>query len=113
VTIPPIARRTSIALLLGIIACGENPVAPVEVVDVYTPGEAFSPFTAYVLVGGTVRFNITGDDHDVTFSKNVSGAPEDVLVVRDTVVSRTFPVKGTFPYTCKVHPGMNGEVVVQ
>lgn len=108
-----IARGAIAALLLGSLACGDAPVEPAQVVDVYTPGEAFTPFTAYVLVGGTVRFFITGDDHDVTWSRNVAGAPDDILVTRNTVVSRTFPTKGTFPYTCKVHPGMNGEVVVQ
>ena len=52
-------------------------------------------------------------DLHVIFSHAVAGYPADINVVRDQVVARTFSAKGTFSYTCTVHPGMNGEIVVQ
>ena len=80
--------------------------------DVYTPGNVFSPFSTVIAAGGTVRFNISGDQHNVIFSA-VTGAPANVNVVQNIVVSRTFTTRGTFPYDCTVHPGMSGQVVVQ
>lgn len=94
-------------------ACGEpTPPAP-PVVEVFTPGNTFSPFTANVTTGGIVRFNIFGDEHNVIFSHATPGYPADINVVRDVIVDRTFQVVGTFPYSCTVHPGMNGEIVVK
>ena len=47
------------------------------------------------------------------FSKTVAGFPADINVVQNLVVARTFATRGTFSYTCTVHPGMDGEIVVQ
>jgi plastocyanin len=90
---------------------GGNP-PPAATVDVFTPGLAFSPAFVTISVGGTVRFNITGVAHDVTF-QNVPGAPASIPVTQNAVVSRTFNTKGTFPYDCRTHPGMSGSVTVQ
>ena len=101
------------------VACGsDKPTAPSsEIADVYTTGSNFSPTSTTIGVGGTVRWNISldanGEGHDVTFT--TAGAPANIPVVANpmvTVVSRVFPVKGTFEYECRVHPGMNGEVIV-
>lgn len=100
------------------VACGSDSVTPPvtppggTTADVFTPGNVFSPFSTTIPVGGTVRFNISGDPHNVIF-KRIAGAPSDVNVVSNTVVSRTFSTAGTFPYDCTVHPGMSGQVVVQ
>ena len=80
--------------------------------DVFTPGLAFSPAFVTITVGSIVRFNITGVAHDVTFQA-VTGAPANIPVTTDQVVSRTFNTKGTFPYDCRTHPGMSGSVTVQ
>lgn len=80
--------------------------------DVYTPGLSFSPSIFTIGVGSTVRFNITGVAHDVTFQA-VAGAPPNVPVTTNQVVSRTFNAKGTFPFDCQTHPGMSGIVTVQ
>ena len=96
-------------------ACGSDSVAPpttTTTVDVFTPGNVFSPFSTVIPVGGSVRFNISGDQHNVIFGA-VAGAPANVNVVQNVVVSRTFGTRGTFPYDCTVHPGMSGQVVVQ
>ena len=110
------ARRTFaiVAAVVGAAGCHKSAAAPdPQTVDVYTPGNSFSPFSTRVLAGAVVRYNIYGDDHNVIFSHAVAGYPADINVVKDVVVSRTFPTKGTFSYTCTVHPGMNGEIVVQ
>ena len=87
-------------------------VPTATVADVFTPGNTFSPFSTTIKVGGSVRFNISGDQHNAIFGK-VAGAPADVNIVKDVVVTRTFTTRGTFPYDCTVHPGMSGRVVVQ
>ena len=104
---------TAVALP-GCSAGGEGPAGPASTtVDVFTPGNTFSPFSTRVTAGSTVRFNIFGDDHNVIFSHTVAGFPADINVVNGVVVARTFSSKGTFTYSCTVHPGMTGEVVVQ
>ena len=108
-----------LAFVVVVAACNDDePSAPNDdVVDVFTPGSIFSPPTAEISLGGTVRFHMTrapdGDGHNAIFSKVVPGAPEDINVVADTVVSRVFNTRGTFGYICTVHPGMVGEVIVQ
>lgn len=82
-------------------------------VDVFTPGNTFSPFSVTIKLGGTVNFNITGTPHNVIFSRTVTGAPADINVVNNVVAARIFGTRGTFPYDCTVHPGMSGQVVVQ
>lgn len=87
-----------------------------DVVDVYTPGSVFTPFTAEIGVGGTIRFHMSrapdGDGHNAIFSTATPGAPADINVVADTTVTRKFMTRGTFSYLCTVHPGMTGEVIV-
>ena len=82
------------------------------VADVFTPGLVFSPFSTTIKAGGSVRFNISGDQHNAIFAK-VAGAPADVNIVKDVVATRTFNTRGTYPYDCTVHPGMSGRIVVQ
>ena len=110
-----VMQRLALATLCLVAACGSDlPVTPggANPVDVFTPGNVFSPFSTMIVVGGSVRFNISGDQHNVIFSR-VAGAPPDVNVVQNIVVSRTFTTRGTFTYDCTVHPGMSGQVVVQ
>lgn len=117
-------RFISIAafLVASLTACGgsakDTPTSPpVTTLDVFTPGDAFSPFSASVAAGSTVNFHISkapdGTGHDVIFDASPAGAPANINVVADTVVARTFTARGTFGYTCTVHPGMSGEIVVQ
>jgi plastocyanin len=94
-------------------ACDRATEPGPDIVEVFTPGNTFSPFTVTIDVGDVVRFQIFGDDHNVIFASGQTGAPADVNVVRDVTVDRTFTASGTFGYSCTVHPGMNGEVVVR
>lgn len=102
-------------------ACGggkDSPTAPNDgnpgavTVDVFTPGLVFSPAFLVVSKGTTVRFNITGVAHDVTF-QNVTGAPQSIPVTTNQTLSRTFNTKGVFPFDCFTHPGMSGQVTVE
>ncbi len=104
----------SLAVSCGSDAAATQPLLPPaeNTANVFTPGNVFSPFSTTINVGGTVRFNISGDPHNVIF-KRIAGAPSDVNVVSGTIVSRTFPAAGTFTYDCTVHPGMSGQVVVR
>lgn len=102
-------------LCAALAACSksESPTAPVVTTfDVYTPGNTFSPFSLRVTRGSTVRFNIYGENHNVIFGRSTSGAPTDINVVKDVIVSRQFSAAGSFSYSCTVHPGMTGEIVV-
>jgi plastocyanin len=73
---------------------------------------AFSPFSLVLAVGGAVTYDFGGGiDHNVTFERK-TGAPADVPTQRAGRVARTFATAGTFPYECRVHPGMIGEIVV-
>lgn len=111
-------KRLLLMMAILLTGCGGGSDAPptgttTGSVDVFTPGNTFSPFSAVIAVGGTVNFNISGTPHNVIFSRTVTGAPADINVVNNVVVARTFSTRGTFPYDCTVHPGMSGQVVVQ
>lgn len=108
-------------MVAGVVACGGSdavdpgPLYPSEL-DVFTPGNVFSPPTADIAVGGTIRFLMTespeGDGHNAIFNRAQPGTPADVPIVKDTAVVRTFGTRGTFSYLCTVHPGMAGEIIV-
>ncbi|MCU0616854.1 MAG: hypothetical protein MUD17_07225 [Gemmatimonadaceae bacterium] len=113
----------AVLLSLTLAACGgggdsaptdPNPARP-DTLDVFTPGNVFSPTSAEIRRGDLIRFRISESPdrrgHNVIFSTN--GAPANIPVVKDTSVLRTFNTAGTFPYTCTVHPGMDGEVIVR
>lgn len=76
------------------------------------PGDIFTPFQVTIPVGGTVRWEFPQRAHNVIFERK-TGAPQDIQVVANTAVSRTFGTAGTFPYDCTLHPGMAGEVLVR
>lgn len=75
------------------------------------PGNSFSPFSVTIRVTGTVMWDFASDEHDVTFAAR-TGAPASIPVTRRAIVSRTFGTIGVFPYDCKIHPGMSGQVTV-
>jgi plastocyanin len=108
-------------LVIAAASCGgdSSPTPPNssnKTVDVFTISVAFSPNFVQINRGDTVRFNIVpaanGEGHDVTFD-NTPGAPANINVTLNGVISRVFATKGSFHYNCFVHPGMSGDVVVQ
>jgi plastocyanin/predicted small lipoprotein YifL len=87
------------------------PNAP-ALVDVVMPGLTFSPAQVVVRQGGTVRFVFPALAHNVIWDPRLAGSPQDIGVLSNTVVPRTFLAVGVFKYTCTLHPGMDGEVIV-
>jgi plastocyanin len=71
----------------------------------------FSPTVLYVQPGGTVTWkNEDGMRHVVAGSLNSWGPP--VTLEAGEVTTHPFTTAGIFPYSCPLHYGMNGVVIV-
>jgi len=93
-------------------ACSKDSAGPEGDATVAMPGFSFVPFTTTIRAGGRVVFDFPAESHNVIFER-VTGAPTDIQETVNLKVTRTFPVAGTFPYDCTIHPGMSGVVVAQ
>jgi plastocyanin len=77
-----------------------------------TPNITFNPSPLNIVAGGTATFAFGSVGHNVFFD-GATGAPADIPGVNvNTSVTRTFPTAGTYVYTCHIHPGMTGRIVV-
>jgi plastocyanin len=77
-----------------------------------TPGLAFAPGTLTVNSGDVVTFAFGSVAHNVFFDAR-AGVPEDIPGNNAGVsTQRTFTTPGTYHYTCHIHPGMQGTIVV-
>jgi len=72
---------------------------------------AFSPASLTVPVGTAVTWT-NKDSPTHTISAKDSSFDSGSLATGATF-SYTFSQKGTFEYSCKIHPSMNGKVVVE
>lgn len=73
-------------------------------------GSVFTPTTVTIRPGGTVTW--VNDDavmHTVTAG---DGSFDSGIMAKGATFVRTFPKAGTYQYTCSLHPGMDGTVVV-
>lgn len=78
-----------------------------------TPSIAFTPANIQLAVGGTVTFEFGAVGHNVFFDNDPVGAPATIDGVNaNTSVQRAFPVAGVYTYSCHIHPGMTGTIVV-
>lgn len=78
-----------------------------------TPSETFTPATLTVKAGDAVTFAFGGIAHNVFFDAK-AGAPADIPnATENASVQRIFASAGTYTYTCHIHPGMQGTVIVQ
>ena len=102
-----------VATIVLIAGCSDDdPTGPGEQTAVVTMFvNSFSPFTTTIKVGRSVEFDFGADPHNVIFDR-LTGAPADIQTTVNQKVARTFTVIGKFPYECRLHPGMNAEVVV-
>ena len=89
---------------------GEPPAG--DAVTVRTVGDSFSPSSVTIAAGGTVSWQISGDEHNVTFT---GSAPPggNIPNTEGATVSRSFPTAGRYDYFCTRHSGMSGAVTVQ
>ena len=77
-----------------------------------TPSITFNPSPLNIVAGGSATFAFGSVGHNVYFDAT-AGAPSDIPGVNvNTSVTRTFPTAGTYVYTCHIHPGMTGRIVV-
>jgi plastocyanin len=112
-------RTTSLICLTLLAACGgatEYPtsasVPPASGTVDATPNITFNPSPLNIVAGGTATFAFGSVAHNVYFDA-ATGAPADIPGVNvNTSVTRAFPTPGTYVYTCHIHPGMTGRVVV-
>jgi MYXO-CTERM domain-containing protein len=118
-----VLRLLAASLLL--VALGAAPVAAGggchgEDGSVHTEGDAtvvrmglcsFSPTVAHVPVGTKVRFLNTADvNHLVVGEARTWGT--QVELVPGQEIANTFRTAGVYPYSCPLHPGMVGAIVV-
>ena len=113
-------RTTSLICLTLLAACGRGAteaaisasVPPASGTVDATPNITFNPSPLNIVAGGSATFAFGSVGHNVYFD-SATGAPADIPGVNvNASVTRTFPTPGTYVYTCHIHPGMTGRVVV-
>ena len=72
---------------------------------------AFAPTVVHVPVGTEVRFLNTSQVDHLVVGESQSWGTNDALVPGQET-KRRFATKGVFPFSCTMHPGMVGAVVV-
>ena len=78
-----------------------------------TASSTFNPSSVTIAAGGTVTWNFAPTPpHNVMFTSSNVPPGGDIGTTQNTSVPRTFPNPGSYPYTCNLHPGMNGTVIV-
>jgi len=77
-----------------------------------TSGDVFSPSSVTIARGGSVTWTFGVTVHNVTFQGG-AGVPANIPDRSGTTESRTFSTVGDFSYTCTLHAGMNGQVLVR
>jgi plastocyanin len=113
-------RTTSLICLALLAACGgaatesatsSSPPPASGTVDA-TPNLTFNPSPLNIVAGGTATFAFGSVAHNVFFD-GATGAPADIPGANaNTSVTRAFTTPGTYVYTCHIHPGMTGRIVV-
>ncbi|MEX2283664.1 MAG: hypothetical protein WEE89_14360 [Gemmatimonadota bacterium] len=110
-----------VASITALTACGDDDGAgpdnrPPAVDTVFTPSlNDFAPTEVTIRVGGTVVWSFGFDPHNVIFIRPATGPqpPQDIPSTMNRDIARVFPLAGTFDYECRLHPGMNGTVMVK
>lgn len=90
-----------------------GPPSPPPPGTVILQAASFNPTSIQTTVGGTITWsNTSGIVHNVTFEPG-TGAPSNIPDHSSGSNQRTFNTAGNFAYSCTIHPGMDGQVVVQ
>lgn len=100
-----------------VVACGSSsssnsssPPPPNAAVVVTLKNIAFNPATVTIKVGQTVAWHFDDGSivHNVTSStQSWRSSDQD-----SGYYTHTFTAPGTYPYTCTIHSGMDGKVIV-
>ncbi len=79
--------------------------------EVWMQNSAFNPNSITVAVNTTVKWtNKDGTTHNVT---GAGGSFNSGSINTGGTYSHQFTATGTYPYTCTIHSGMSGTVIVQ
>lgn len=79
--------------------------------EVWMQNSTFGPSSITVAVNTTIKWtNKDGTTHTVT---GTGGLFNSGNIGSGGSYSHQFTIKGTYPYTCTIHSGMNGTVIVQ
>ena len=78
-----------------------------------TAGDAFTPNRVVIIQTGSVTWQFGVTIHNVTFNPGTAGTPTNISDTYSTSASRSFNSPGNFAYTCTLHPGMSGTVIVR
>src|ERR1700730_15704342 len=114
-------------LVAALVACGSEGTAtrsngpvvgtagpnlgPPTVTVVATDQLAFSPASQNEHVGDIIQWTVPGtSSHTVTFDNHSDLS--DLSLLPGGTWEVKFTTAGTYAYTCTVHPGMNGTIVV-
>jgi plastocyanin len=82
-----------------------------SVIQVIMTNRSYDPATLSIKVGDTVTWlNQDAPQHDVVAD---NGEFKSQLFDLGQSFSFTFTKAGTYPYHCSIHPGMNGNVIVE
>ncbi len=106
----------SVVLLFLVIINGCDLMPSGNQVTVEMLDEAFIPQDIVIKSGTTVRW-INSDMHHHTVTSGIRDSEDagdlfDMQVEANQEFSYTFQIAGTYPYFCRIHPGMNGTVTV-
>jgi plastocyanin len=94
----------------GTVAAQGPPTAQTATVT-GTAHQTFSPSTVTAKTGTlTLTLVRSGVPHNLTFSDPSVGAP--IPVSGPSTGTYRFPKPGTYPFSCTIHEGMTGKVVV-
>jgi plastocyanin len=88
---------------------GGGGTSPVVTNSITVGDDIFTPASAQTSIGSTVTWTWQAqNEHNVTFASGSSSATQ-----RTGTFARQFPAAGTFDYSCTIHAGMNGSILVK
>jgi plastocyanin len=100
------------AFVLFLAACSDDPSGTGNDVTIEMRDNLFSPASRTITAGTRVRWSNTGAVvHNTTSS--TAGLWASGNVNPGGQFTRDFNTAGTFQYTCTLHPGMAGTIIVQ
>ncbi len=104
----PLAKLAALLVVLQLLACALT--ASAVTVTNFVRSNTFNPASMTINAGDTVVWVWESGIHNVTSTTGAFASGNKSPV---ETFSRTFTTSGTFNYTCTIHPGQNGTLIVQ